>query len=191
MARIEEKRKENLSSVVWTWVVVGILSAVVITGIVLGILYIIDLNNKDDDDTEFAEQFPDAQLITFAELDNLLDDATQSDIQFGDGEDGVSTIYIYVYSPDYETYSNGAELEDAVSAVIGLSNFYVINVEAEDNSGYSIDSSEFLSQVGLPSGYPYLLAVTRENFDIEITENGIFKFVPEIKAELAKITVSE
>ena len=34
MARIEEKSKEKLSSVIWTWIIVGVLSAVVITGIV-------------------------------------------------------------------------------------------------------------------------------------------------------------
>ena len=34
MARIEEKRKEKLSSTIGTWVVFGILGAVVITGIV-------------------------------------------------------------------------------------------------------------------------------------------------------------
>ena len=184
MARIEEKRKEKLSSVIWTWVVAGILSAVVITGIVLGIIYIIDLNNADDDDAEFEEQYPSAELITFEELDNLLDNATQSDIEVND------KIYVFVYSPDYETYSKGEELKDHVNAVIDAETgiFYVINVESEDNSGYSVDSSEFLSQEGLPSSYPYLLVITQGTNGIEIAEDGIITSVREIKSYLHQIS---
>ena len=40
MARIEAKSKEKLSSIIWTWVVVGVLAAVTITGLVLGIIYL-------------------------------------------------------------------------------------------------------------------------------------------------------
>ena len=188
MARIEEKRKEKLSSVIWTWVVVGVLSAVVLTGIVLGVIYLVEQSNKDDDNKEFEEQFPNAQLITFAELDNLLDDATQGDINFSKEYD---TIYVYVYSPDYEAYTDGETLEETVNAVITAPNFYVINVEDEDNKGYSIDSSEFLSQAGLPSGYPYLLVVTQGSDGTEITENGVITGVRGINAELTKISVSE
>ena len=147
MARIEEKRKEKLSSTIGTWIVVGILCAVVITGIVLGVIYLVEELNKDDESQEFEEQYPNAELITFEELDNLLDNATQSDIEVND------TIYVFVYSPDYETYEDGEKLEDAVNSVIDAETgiFYVINVESEDNSDFSIDSSEFLSQEGLPS----------------------------------------
>ena len=182
MARIEEKRKENLSSVIWTWVVVGILSAVVITGIVLGIIYIIDLNNQDNDDTEFEEQYPSAELITFGELDNLLDNATQSDIEV------VDTVYVFVYSPDYETYPNGEKLEDTINGVIADETgiFYVLNVESEHNSDFPIDSSEFLSQEELPSKYPYLLVIKHGANGIEVDE--IITSVTGIKAELAKIS---
>ena len=41
MARIEEKSKEKLSSVIGTWIIAGVLSAVVITSIVLVILYFV------------------------------------------------------------------------------------------------------------------------------------------------------
>ena len=184
MARIEEKTKEKLSSVIWTWVVAGVLSAVVITGIVLGIIYIIDLNNKDDDNKEFEEQYPSAELITFKELDNLLDNATQSDIEVND------TIYVFVYSPDYETYTKAEQLEDAVNKVINAETgvFFVLNVESKDNSGYSVDSSEFLSQEGLPSSYPYLLVITQGTNGIEIAENGIITNPREIQSYLAQIS---
>jgi hypothetical protein len=184
MARIEEKRKEKLSSVIWTWVVVGVLSAVVLTGIVLGIIYLVDQSNKDDDNKEFEEQYPNAELITFEELDNLLDNATQSDIEVTD------TIYVFVYSPDYETYSKGEELEETVNKVVAAETgiFYVINVESEDNSGYSIESSEFLSQEGLPSNYPYLLVVKHGANGIEIDEDGIVTNVREIKSYLNAIS---
>ena len=183
MARIEEKTKEKLSSVIWTWVVAGVLSAVVITGIVLSIIYLIDLSKNDDDDAEFGEQYPNAELITFEELDNLLDNATQSDIEVND------KIYVFVYSPDYETYAKGEELVDDVNAVIAAETgvFYVINVESEDNSGYSISSSEFLSQEGLPSGYPYLLVISQGANGIEIAEDGIITNVREIQSYLAQI----
>ena len=183
MARIEEKTKEKLSSVIWTWVVAGVLSAVVITGIVLAIIYIIDLNKNDDDEVEFEEQYPSAELITFEELDNLLDNATQSDIEVND------KIYVFVYSPDYETYAKGEELEEAVNEVIDAETgiFFVLNVESKDNSGKSADSFEFLSQEGLPSGYPYLLVISQGTNGIEIAEDGIITNVREIKSYLAQI----
>ena len=183
MARIEAKRKEKLSNTIGTYIVIGILSAVVLVGIVLGVIYIVDKLNNDDEGQQFEEQYPNAELITFAELDNLLDNATQSDIEFTD------TIYVFVYSPDYETYAKGAELEEQVEAVIAAKTgiFYVVNVEAEENKGYSVESSEFLSQEGLPSNYPYLLVINQSENGIEVAEDGVVTSVREIKNHLATI----
>ena len=182
MARIEVKNKEKLASVIWAWVVIGVLSAVVLTGIVLGVIYFVEQANKDDDDKEFEEQYPNAEFITFEELDNLLDNATQSDFEV------VDTVYVFVYSPDYETYANGEKLEGTINDVIADETgiFYVLNVESEDNSDFSIDSSEFLSQEELPSKYPYLLVIKHGANGIEVDE--IITSVTGIKAELAKIS---
>ena len=66
MARIEEKSKAKLSSVIGTWIIAGILSAVVITAIVLVIIYYVEINKKDEEKV-FEERFPDAQHITYEE----------------------------------------------------------------------------------------------------------------------------
>ena len=59
MARIEEKSKEKLSSVICAWIIAGILAAVVITSIVLVIIYFVELNKKDEEKV-FEERFPSA-----------------------------------------------------------------------------------------------------------------------------------
>ena len=71
MARIETKNKEKLSNI-GSWIIIGILSAVVITGIVLTIIYLVGLNNADDEKS-FDEQYPDAELITWEDLDDVLE----------------------------------------------------------------------------------------------------------------------
>ncbi len=181
MARIEVKNKEKLSSVIGTWVVFGILAAVVITGIVLGIIYLVELNSDSDDDVEYEEQYPNAQLITWEELNDVLDPYTISDIKVN-GE-----IYVLVYSPDYETYPNGEKISDKVNAAVDaeLDNFYVINVEAEDNKDTSASDFEYLSS--LSSGYPYLIVITNKNVTIEIAEDGIIDNYKDINNKLTDI----
>ena len=179
MARIETKKKEKLSNI-GSWIIIGILSAVVITGIVLTIIYLVGLNNADDEKS-FDEQYPDAELITWEDLDDVLNPYTISDIQVN-GE-----IYVLVYSPDYETYPNGEKISDKVNACIDakVDTFYVLNVEAEDNKDTYASSFEYLSE--LPSGYPYLLVITSENGIYEIAEDGIITTRQEINNKLTDI----
>jgi hypothetical protein len=179
MARIETKKKEKLSNI-GSWIIIGILSAVVITGIVLTIIYLVGLNNADDEKS-FDEQYPDANLITWEDLNDVLNPYTISDIQVN-GE-----IYVLVYSPDYETYPNGEKISDKVNACIDakVDTLYVLNVEAEDNKDSSASSFEYLTE--LPSGYPYLLVITSENGIYEIAEDGIITTRQEINNKLTDI----
>jgi hypothetical protein len=181
MARIETKKKEKLSNI-GSWIIIGILSAVVITGIVLTIIYFVGLNNADDEKS-FDEQYPEANLITWEDLDDVLNPYTISDIQVN-GE-----IYVLVYSPDYETYPDGEKISDKVNACIDaeVDTLYVLNVEAEDNKDSSASAFEYLSDKGLPSGYPYLLVITSENGIIEIAEDGIITTRQEINNKLTDI----
>lgn len=155
MARIEEKSKQKLSSVIWTWVVVGVLGAVVITGLVLGIIYLVNLNKDDDGEKTFEEQYPNAELWTWEELEDLLDPHVQNEM------DG--TLYVLVYSPDYENYPNGEKIKDKVNAAVnaGVDNFFVVNVTSEDNKDYSLTNTDLSSL-----SYPTLLVI-----DID-TESG-------------------
>ena len=157
MARIEEKNKDKLSSVIGTWVIAGILSAVVITAIVLVIIYFVELGKQNDEEKEFAERFPNAQAITFDELDSLLaNEKTDFDTAHG--------IYVFVYSPDYDAYADadvtladGSEVKlsefiDSIVAKEEITNFYVLNVESEDNKG---KGSSYVNV----SNYPTLLVL--------------------------------
>ena len=146
MARIETKKKEKLSNI-GSWIIIGILSAVVITGIVLTIIYLVGLNNADDEKS-FDEQYPDAELITWEDLDDVLNPYTISDIQVN-GE-----IYVLVYSPDYETYPDGEKISDKVNACIDakVDTLYVLNIEAEDNKEKDkkeniLSEDEFLAMI--------------------------------------------
>ena len=179
MARIETKKKEKLSNI-GSWIIIGILSAVVITGIVLTIIYFVGLNNADDEKS-FDEQYPEANLITWEDLDDVLNPYTISDIRVN-GE-----IYVLVYSPDYETYPNGEKISDKVNACIDakVDTLYALNVEAEDNKDSSANSFEYLTE--LPSGYPYLLVITSENGIYEIAEDGIITTRQEINNKLTDI----
>ena len=163
MARIEEKNKEKLSSVIGTWIVAGILGAVVITAIVLVIIYFVDLANQEEE-TEFEERFPTAQQITFEQLDDILGGKKDIDEI---GIDISKGLFVFVYSPDFETYTDvevewndadGKEIKGNLSDYIDYivnkehSNFYVLNIESEDNE----DKSS--SKVTI-SNYPTLLVM--------------------------------
>ena len=166
MARIEEKNKEKLSSVIGTWIVAGILGAVVITAIVLVIIYFVDLANQEEE-TEFEERFPTAQQITFEQLDDILGGKKDIDEI---GIDISKGLFVFVYSPDFETYTDvevewnkevDGEIKEAKGTLTdyidyilskGYTNFYVLNVESEDNEGKSS------SKVTI-SNYPTLLVM--------------------------------
>lgn len=169
MARIEEKSKEKLSSVIGAWIIAGILAAVVITSIVLVIIYFVELNKKDEEKV-FEERFPSAQHITFEELDQLLaNEKTDFDTSHG--------IYVFVYSPDFETYKDAdvpnkdmtlTEFIDSIVAKEDITNFYILNIESEDNKGKS-------SSYATISTYPTLLVMDHNadqtgNFGITVPD---------------------
>jgi hypothetical protein len=191
MARIEAKRKEKLSSVIWTWVVVGVLGAVVITGLVLGIIYLVDVLDKEEEVT-YAEQYPNAKLISYADLDKILS-GEQSELHVA------GTTYVLVYSPNYEAHPNGESIStyvnDAVKAcdedgVNGHDAFYVVNVLSEDNKDSSITDYTNLSSLST-SKYPYLLVISPENGEYEIVEDGIITNVREINDYLINFAGTE
>lgn len=162
MARIEEKSKEKLSSVIGAWIIAGILAAVVITSIVLVIIYFVELNKKDEEKV-FEERFPSAQHITFEDLDKLLANEKI------DGYDTSHGMYVFVYHPDFESNTDAevtfkdadgnpvegktlTEFIDTIIAKEGIDNFYILNVDSEDNKGKG-------SSYATISTYPTLLVM--------------------------------
>ena len=148
MARIEEKSKPKLASVIWTWVVVGILSAVVVTGLVLLIIYLVGLGNTEGE-KEFPERFTTAeesQFITYEELESLLSNSPVDEERF----DTTKEMFVFVYSPDFEQYKdldvtvNGEEMKltEFIDTIVEkkLGNFFIYNTESEDNKNHSIDN---------------------------------------------------
>lgn len=148
MARIEEKSKPKLASVIWTWVVVGILSAVVVTGLVLLIIYLVGLGNTEGE-KEFPERFTTAeesQFITYEELESLLSNSPVDEERF----DTTKEMFVFVYSPDFEQHKdldvtiNGEEMKltEFIDTIVEkkLKNFFIYNTESEDNKNHSIDN---------------------------------------------------
>ena len=196
MARIEEKRKEKLSSVVGTWVVFGILGAVVITGIVLLIIYLVGLGNNVNTEKTFEERFPVAEenekLMTYQVLDDILHGDT------GINEEYLGRIYVFVYSPDFETYEDveinhetAKTLNEYIDLIVekNLSKFFILNVEDEDNEGFSG------TNVPTFSDYPVLLVIENGEIitepimdgDVQLAENGTITLPSEIIDVLDKL----
>ena len=176
MARIKEKttqtKKESLGNIIWTWTVVGVLSAVVITGIVLAIIYFVNLNKGDDTEKTFEDQYSSEYHITYEELDNiLLDENTNFDLSNG--------MYVFIYSPNYEewpnkviTYNNEEiKLSEFIEKVIEAnpSNFRVLNILNEENTEYSVQDQTVASL----NKYPTLLMIgmsANNGYDIIVPE---------------------
>ena len=193
MARIEDrskqKSKKNLASKIWTGFVIGLLSAVFLGMVVLGCVYLFGNNDEETEETTFEEQYPEAQLITWEDLANKILDPNP------DGYDliGNGYMYVFVYSPDYETYPNGEKVSNKVNDAVaafgdneGDDRFYVINVEAEDNKGFNLGSSEYLSSLA-SNGSPYLLVIGREKTG-NITIEEVIDGYRDINNKLAEIT---
>ena len=170
MARIEEKRKEKLSSTIGTWVVFGILGAVVITGIVLLIIYLVGLGNNSE--KTFEDRFPESNHLTFEQLEGIIND---------DGEYPIeeNVIYVLIYSANFEEYEDVVinEKEEKtftqyVDDVVGVTNFFTLNVEDEENKEYTI-TNEDLSNISNGDKYPVLVivSITSENgYEISVPE---------------------
>ena len=141
MARINEKNKEKLSSIIWTWIVVGILGAVVVTGIVLLISYFVELNDSTDE-SEYEEKFPNASLITYEELER-----EYSGFDSGLSYTSEGYTVVFVYSAAYELKEN---VLNAVNDAYAKDGFHILNVVSEDNIDSSFASYDGLSGLTLP-----------------------------------------
>ena len=173
MARIEEKVREekvkkSLAGKVWAWVVGVVLTLVFIGSVVLLVLFIL---NKDEEETPveeatvtYEEKYPEAQLITFADLeDKILNDHRDTEDLIGTNYD---VIYVFVYSPDYETYPNGEKVSTNVNAMIAACGdnsgdgvkFFVINTETDDNKAFDLTNSPLLAGAATFKS-PYLIKI--------------------------------
>lgn len=204
MARIEEKRKEKLSSTIGTWVVFGILGAVVITGIVLLIIYLVGLG-KDDAEKTFDERFPAAEekniLMTYEELDAVLD----GDIAIDSKYEG--TIYVFVYHPDFGTYTDAdvtwvedgedksgklTEFIDTIVAKVeveSVDNFFIINANSEDNkefSGSNIPTLDYPTLLVIENGSILTDEVEDEDGTV-LADDGTVTDVKEMITVLSKL----
>ena len=206
MARIEEKRKEKLSSVIGTWVVFGILGAVVITGIVLLIIYLVGLGKVDEEKT-FEERFPAAEekniLMTYEELDAVLDGDSAIDPKYE------GTIYVFVYLPDFDTYNDAdvtwvedgedksgklTEFIDTIVAKVDvdaeiIDNFFIINANNEDNkefSGSNIPTLDYPTLLVIENGSILTDKIEDEDGTI-IADDGTVTDVKEMITVLSKL----
>ena len=166
MARIEEKSlKDNkLVNKILLWAAVGFLAAVLVASIVILVLWLV---GKNDDEDEFVEKFETAQVITFEQLELMLDDSLHSTLLANK-----EAVYVYVYNPDYEAYPTADFVHDKVLETVEAYNavkanesnsyaFYIVNVTDERNVEYlSENPSSYVS--GLGTSYPYLVRFEEE-----------------------------
>ena len=175
MARINEKRQETskpkLASVIWSFVVVGILSAVVITGIVLLIVYLVSLGNTTDEETKYDAQFPDATSITYEDLESLFNGTTA---RLDYNAEGLT--YVLVYSDEFELSD---DLKAAINEAYGSKGFYLLNTYAEENEESSFLDYDYLATITVPtlsSTKPaYLLMFESYELDEENIPNSTSK----------------
>ena len=177
MARVKNKKpisKELLKKIL-LGVGITICSAVAVTVIVILIIWIVRYFDKPSDEKEYKEAYENAELLTYEELEDMLDNDTHS------GLASIST-YIYVYSPDFDKYENGDNAEykslvdQCISSYASATNedysFYVLNVASEDNESASTD---FLQDClgeevsSIPSDTPYLMIITNTSNGPKIT----------------------
>ena len=209
MARIEEKRnnksKKNLGNKIWTGIVVTVLTSVVIGGLIIGAIMLFGNKDEETEEKEYDELFPNAELITFEDLDSIFDIYTPNQDLLVDG-----VIYVFVYSPEYvENLEEGTSeykyyydyILPSVNKAVeyfgesyeGHDAFYVINTLSEDNEGLSATGENLTaynnSEVQLSSlTGPYLLVISRgDSNDFEIPLNGV-KENREISSVLNRIT---
>ena len=165
MARISEKSKETskpkLASVIWSFVVVGILSAVVITGVVLLIIYLVSLNNTGEDEVKYVAQFPDATSITYEDLESCFNGTTARLKYNAEG-----LTYVLVYSDEYAISD---DLKAAINEVYSSTGFYLLNTYAEENQDYTFSDYEYLAEISVPTlsstKTAYLLVL--ENYELQ------------------------
>ena len=94
MARFEEKEKvfknhPKLEKALF-WSLVGLFSLIAVAAIVIIVLMIIGPQDKDEEEEiTYEETYKNAELITFEDLENILDKDVDSELS-----DGCNTIYV-------------------------------------------------------------------------------------------------
>lgn len=191
MARIEVKNKNNVAGKVWTWFVGILLTVVFFASVLLLVLFFINKNKDDENEEEeitFEEKYPEAELITFEDLEErILEENLTDDSLIGTNYD---VIYVFVYSPDYETYPNGEKVSTNVNLVIdaignneGDTKFFVINTEEEDNKNFDLASSTLLSSLASNKS-PYLIKITISQVTGNLEIDEVLTVVGDINNEL-------
>jgi hypothetical protein len=186
MARIEQKsvKSKNLVNKILLWCAVGFLAAVLVASIVILILWLV---GDKEEETEFVEKFESAEIITFEELEEMLDEEGK----YSELLEKNQNVYVYVYTPDYEANETASKLHDKVLETVNAYNevkdasgneyaFFVINVTAEENVEYlEENASSFVS--GLGTEYPYLVEFEIGEDDNKVTGyNNILRALKDI-----------
>ena len=182
MARAEERNtnsNKKTIKLVLSWTAIGVLIAVAVTLLTILIVYLVKKNKPDDEEKTFDETYPTAELIDLSDLALLVDNNANS------GDLYAATVYVYVYSPDYETYPMGNEqdIKDRVNECIDAYSerddacaFYVVNVTTEDNKEYLASNSSFLTDNGIDiSNGPCLVVIGSTSNGLEIVETYVTK----------------
>lgn len=179
MARVDySKPKGERVKNIFSIIAFGVLFAVLIAGIVLLIVWLVQ-KNKNSGDKEFDETYPTAKLITYEDLAGILDNDTRSEYMAG-------TVYVYLYSPDYETYPIGKVegVQNAVNACIAAYKdyapegeyadyaFYVINTSTKENKTYITEHSSFLTDNNITTSdstnFPRVIEITGSETGISV-----------------------
>ena len=186
MARFQEKEKvfskhPKLEKALF-WSLIALFAALAVALVVIIVLMIIGPKDDEDEKITYEETYKTAELLTYEELAKCLD----NDIEWL--PDGVETVYVYLYSPDYTKGEDGeiinedeldglrAKINECITAYSGDEDnngcaFYVINTLAEENTDYIASNSSFLSTHGIESTTPALLAIANTKDGISIVED--------------------
>lgn len=182
MARFQEKEKvlskhPKLEKALF-WSLMGVFAAITVALIVIIVLIIIGPQDKEEE-KEFEETYSTAELITFEELAEILDNDTTSM--------PADTVYVYIYSPDYTKGENDEIInEDENTSVRNMINscitayadeedgdcvFYVINITTDENEAYLSENSSFLTSNNIPTTNPVVIAISSSANGIAVVDS--------------------
>ena len=156
----------------------GVFAAITVALIVIIVLIIIGPQDEEEE-KEFEETYSTAELITFEELAEILDNDTTSM--------PADTVYVYIYSPDYTKGENDEIInEDENTSVRNMINscitayadeedgdcvFYVINITTDENEDYLSKNSSFLTSNNIPTTNPVVIAISSSANGIAVVDS--------------------
>ena len=182
MARFQEKEKvlskhPKLENALF-WSLMGVFAAITVALIVIIVLIIIGPQDEEEE-KEFEETYTKAELITFEELADILDNDTTSM--------PADTVYVYIYSPDYTKGENDEIInEDENTSVRNMINscitayadeedgdcvFYVINITTDENEKYLSENSSFLTSHNIPTTNPVVIAISSSANGVAVVDS--------------------